>query len=161
MKRQLTRLAAVGAVAAGLTFAQTRTPAPAAQPNQSKPAMNHRAQARRHMFQELNLTPAQREQAAAIFQQARVTAKPVREQLRRNREAIAAAVKADNEAQIQQLSAVRGKLMGQITTERTEAMVRFYYELTPQQCVKADQIHQRFEARMRQRMQHRAIGSNG
>jgi Spy/CpxP family protein refolding chaperone len=161
MKRQLIRFAAVGAVAAGLTFAQTQAPAPTAQPNQSKPAMSHRAQARRHMFQELNLTPAQREQAAAIFQQARMTAKPVREQLRQNREAIAAAVKADNQIQIEQLSAVRGKLMGQITTARTEATAKFYHELTSQQRVKADQIHQRFQARMRQRMQHRAIGSNG
>lgn len=161
MKRQLIRLAAVGAVAAGMTFAQMQAPAPAAQSNQSKPAMSHRAEARRHMLQELNLTAAQKEQAKAIFQQARVTAKPVREQLRQNREAMTAAVKADNQAQIEQLSAVRGKLMGQITTARTEAMAKFYHELTPQQRAMADQIHQRFQARMRQRMQHRALGSNG
>src|SRR5580658_7942695 len=126
MKRQLIRLATIGAVAAGLTFAQAQAPAPTAQPNQSKPAMNHRAQARRHMFQELNLTPTQKQQAKAIFQQARATAKPVRDRLRQNREAIAAAVKADNQAQIQQLSAVGGKLMGEITTARTEAMAKFY-----------------------------------
>jgi Spy/CpxP family protein refolding chaperone len=70
-------------------------------------------------------------------------------------------VKADNQAKIEQLSAARGKLIGQITTARTEAMAKFHHELTPQQRVKADQMQQRFEARMRQRMQHRAIGSNG
>jgi Spy/CpxP family protein refolding chaperone len=163
MKRQLIKLATVGAVAAGMIFAQAQAPAQAqtAQSNQSKPATNHHAMARHRMFQQLNLTPAQKEHAKAIFQQARDTAKPVRDQLRQNREAIAAAVKADNKAQIEQLSAERGKLVGQLTTSRTEAMARFYRELTPQQRAKADQIHNRLQARMQQRMrQHRAIGSN-
>jgi Spy/CpxP family protein refolding chaperone len=162
MKRQLIKLAAVGAVAAGMIFAQAPAPAQAqtTQPNQNKPAMNHRAEARHRMFQALNLTPAQQEHAKAIFQQARETAKPVREQMHQNREAMTAAVKADNQAQIAKLSVERGKLVGQLTTARTEAMARFYKELTPQQRVKADQMHQRFQARMRERMQHRGIGSN-
>ena len=162
MKRQLIKLAAVGTVAAGMIFAQAPAPAQAqnTQPNVSKPAMNHRAEARHRMFQALNLTPAQKEQAKAIFQQERAAAKPVREQLRQNRAAMSAAVKADSQAQIAQLSAERGKLVGQLTTTRTEAMARFYHELTPQQRAKDDQIHQRFQARMRERHLHRAIGSN-
>jgi Spy/CpxP family protein refolding chaperone len=163
MKRQLTRLAAVGAVAAGMIFAQAPAPAqaPTAQPNQNRTATNHRAIARRHMFQALNLTPAQKQSAKAIFQQAREAARPVRDQLRQNREAMTAAVKADNKGQIEQLSAERGKLMGQLTTARTEAMASFYHELTPQQRAKADQIHQRLEARIQERVRrHRAFGSN-
>jgi Spy/CpxP family protein refolding chaperone len=140
MKRQLIKLVGMGAVAAGIIFAQTQAPAPTAQANQNKPAVNHRAAARHRMFQELNLTPAQKEHAKTIFQQASVAAKPVRDQLRQNREAMAAAVKADNQAQIAQLSATRGKLMGEITTTRSEAMARFYHELTPAQRAKADQI---------------------
>jgi Spy/CpxP family protein refolding chaperone len=163
MKRQLIKLAAVGTVAAGMIFAQAQAPAPAQaqNTNQSKPAMNHRAQARHGIFQALNLTAAQKEHAKAIFQQARDAAKPVRGQLRQNRDAMTAAVKADNQTQIAQLSAERGKLMGQLTTTRTEAMAKFYHELTPQQRVKADQMHQRFQARMRERtQQHRGTGSN-
>jgi len=163
MKRQLTKLAVTGAVAAGMIFAQAPAPAQAqtAQPKQSKPAMNHRAMARHRMLQELNVTPVQKEHAKAIFQQARETAKPVRDQLRQNREAMATAVKADNKAQIEQLSADRGKLVGQLTAARTEAMAKVYHELTPQQRAKAGQIHQRVQARLRERMrQHRAIGSN-
>ena len=147
-----------------MIFAQASAPAQTqiAQPNQTRPATNHRAMARRPMFQALNLTPAQKQQAKAIFQEARQTTQPVRDQLRRNRQTMAAAVKADNRAQIDQLSAERGKLMGQLTTTRTEAMARFYHELTPQQRAKADQIHQRFEARMQERMRHhRSLGSNG
>jgi len=152
MKRQLIKLATVGAVAAGMIFAQAPAPAPAqnAQPNHSKPAMNHRAEARHRMFQALNLTPAQKEHAKAIFQQSREAAKPVRGQLRQNREAMAAAVKADNQSQIAQLSAERGKLEGQLTTARAEAMAKFYRELTPPQRAKAEQMHR----------QHRGIGSN-
>jgi Spy/CpxP family protein refolding chaperone len=157
MKRQLTKLAAVGAVAAGMIFAQAPAPAQA----QNKPAINHRVAARHRMFQALNLTAAQKEHAKAIFQQARDADKPIRSQMRQNRDAIAAAVKADNQAQIAQLSAERGKLMGQLTTTRTEAMAKFYRELTPQQRAKTDQMHQRAQARMRERMQqHRGIGSN-
>jgi protein CpxP len=164
MKQQLIRLVAVGAVAAGMIFAQAPAPAQAqtAQPDQTRPATNHRAMARRHMFQALNLTPAQKQQAKTIFQQARQTAQPVRDQLRQNREAMTAAVKTDNKAQIEQLSAERGKLVGQLTTMRTEAMASFYRELTPQQRAKADQIHRRLQARIQQRKrQHRTLGSNG
>lgn len=163
MKRQLMKLAVVGTAAAGMIFAQAQTPAQAqnSQPKHSTVAKNHRATARHRMLQELNLTQAQKDHAKAIFQQARETAKPVRDQLHQNRVAMAAAVKADNKAQIDRLSAERGKLVGQLTTARTEAMAKFYRELTPQQRAKAEQIQQRFQARMKQRMQHRAIGSNG
>src|SRR5580658_8231668 len=112
MKRQLIKLAAVGTVAAGMIFAQAQAPAPAkaqnTNPTQSKPAMTHRAEARHRMFQALNLTAAQKEHAKAIFQQARDAAKPVRGQLHQNRDAMTAAVKADNQTQIAQLSAERG-----------------------------------------------------
>jgi Spy/CpxP family protein refolding chaperone len=163
MKRQLIKLAAVGTVAAGMIFAQAPAPAQAqtATPNPSKPAMNHRAEARHKMFQALNLTPAQKEHAKVIFQQAREANKPVREQMHQNREALAAAVKADNKTQIAQLSAERGKLMGEMTTARTEAMARFYKELTPAHRMKADQLHKQIQARMRERMQQRrGVGSN-
>jgi Spy/CpxP family protein refolding chaperone len=160
MKRQLMKLAVVGTAAAGMIFAQAPAQAQTSQPKHSNLAKSHRATARRRMLQQLNLTPAQKEHAKAIFQQSREAAKPVRGQLRQNRVAMAAAVKVNNKAQIEQLSAERGKLMGQLTTTRTEAMARFYSELNPQQRAKADQIKQRFQAHMRQRIGHRAIGSN-
>ena len=157
----------MGTVAAGMIFAQAQTPASAQtpaqtqnpQPNQPAKPMNHRATARRRMFEELNLSAAQKEHARAIFQQARAASKPIREQMKQNREAMAAAVKADNKTQIERLSATRGELMGKLTAQRTEAMAKFYQELTPQQRAKAGQLHQRAAARMHRRMQqHKAIG---
>lgn len=162
MKRQLMKLGVVGLAAAGTIFAQAQAQAPAqaqtSQPNHSTVAKNHRMTARHRMLQQLNLTATQKEHAKAIFQQSRDAAKPVRGELRQNRVAMAAAVKTNNKAQIEQLSAERGKLMGQLTTTRTEAKAKFYSELTPQQRAKAERMEQRAQAHMRRRMQRRAIG---
>jgi Spy/CpxP family protein refolding chaperone len=158
MKRTLLTLAATGAIAAGLIFAQAPAQQAPSQPNQSKPLAAHRANARHRMFQELNLTAAQKQQAKAIFQQAREAAKPVREQLKQNRLAMSAAVKANDKAQIEQLSAQRAPLMAKATAGRNEAMAKFYSTLTPQQRAKAERLHQRFEGRMRQRTAQRTNG---
>ena len=107
--------------------------------------------------QQLNLTDTQKQQAKTIFQQARQTAQPVREQLKQNRQALAEAAKAGNgEAAIQQLSARQGNLLGQMVAVRTEAFAKFYATLTPEQRTKADQLRQQFQQRMLSR-QH----SNG
>jgi Spy/CpxP family protein refolding chaperone len=136
-----------------------------AQPTQpAQPGANHktfaarRTQMRQRLMQALNLTPAQKEQARTIFQGARQSAKPVRDQLRENRTAMAAAVKADNTQQIQQLAAKRGELVSQMATVRANAMAKFYQTLTPEQRAKADRIHQAIRQRMQQRAAQRHNG---
>jgi Spy/CpxP family protein refolding chaperone len=172
MKRQIATLAAVGTMAAGMIFAQGQTtaPAPRAQQNQLQhnqgqnrvEGRNHRGEWRQRMAAGLNLTPSQKEMARTIFGQAREQAKPVRMELRQNREAFAAAIKSDNKAQIEKLSAQRGQLMAKMSANRGEAMAKFYQVLTPAQGAKADQMHQRFEAHMRQlRNEHRGTRANG
>ena len=79
---------------------------------------------RQHMMQALNLTDAQKQQAKTIFQDARQKAQPLRDQLKQNREALTAAVKADDVARIHSLTAERGKLEGQMLGIRTEAMAK-------------------------------------
>jgi Spy/CpxP family protein refolding chaperone len=156
MKKHLIRFASVAALAAGMAIAQTAPPAQA-QP----PAAHHPIRRTMHlrMMQQLNLTPAQRDQAKAIFQQARQTTQPYTQQLRQNREAMAAAVKANDGAKIRQLAAERGRLMGQVMAVRSEATARFYSDLTPAQRTKADQIHQRIAHRIQsRRMQTRTNG---
>lgn len=79
----------------------------------------------------------------AIFQNARTTAQPIRAQLKENRMALATAAKTgESDAQIQQLAAKEGKLLGQMVTIRTEAMSKAYALLTPDQRTKADQLMQ-------------------
>lgn len=158
MKRQLARLAAVGGMAAGMIFAQAQpaNPAPKAQQNQAEAKRgiearrSQRAQARKEMMQALNLTPSQKEQAKTIFGAAREKSQPVRRELRQNREAMLAAVKTNDKAQIEKLSAERGRLVAKLTTDRGQAMAKFYQVLTPAQRAKAEQMHARFQSRMRQ-----------
>jgi len=156
VKRTVIHLVATAAMVAGMSFAQ----APAA-PAQPAPGKAWRARAgafRQHMFQALNLTDAQKEQAKTIFQQARQTAQPVSEQLKQNRQAMAAAVKANDATQIEQLAAQQGNLRGQLIAIRSGAMAKFYTNLTPEQRAKADQMHQQMQQRMQQRLQNRRNG---
>ncbi len=170
MKRQIARLAALGSIAAGMIFAQAQTAQPApqgqthnaqthnAQTNQAK--RNHRFQQRQRMMAALNLTPEQKTMAKSIFGQAREASKPARMELRQNHEAMAAAVKSGNTAQIEKLSGERGQLMAKLSANRGEAMAKFYQALTPAQRAKADQMQARFQAHMRQfRTAHK--GTNG
>ena len=142
------RFAIFAALAAGMAFAQAPT-APA-QPASSYEPFARRAAVRHRLLEELNLTDAQSEQAQSIFQQAKQSARPVRQQLKQNREALAAAVKANDAAQIRQLSQAEGNLMGQLIAVRAEAKAKFYNTLTPEQKAKADQMHQMIRQRMGQ-----------
>jgi len=108
-----------------------------------------------NIAQKLNLTEAQRQQFHSIFQRAHQSAMPVREELRTNREALAAAVKADRSADIQQLATARGKLVGQMTAIYSEAGAKFYQTLTPEQRAKYDQMRLDFRQHMRDRWEQR------
>jgi Spy/CpxP family protein refolding chaperone len=105
--------------------------------------------------QKLNLTDAQRKEFHTIFQQAHESAMPVREELKANREALAAAVKADKSADIQQLATARGKLVGQMTAIYGEARAKFYKTLTAEQRVKYDQMRMDFRQQMQERWSQR------
>ena len=83
--------------------------------------------------QELNLTDAQKSQMKSIFQAARQSAAPVRQQLQQTRQSLQAAVKAGDSAQIQQLSATEGTEMGQLTAIRASARAQMFKMLTPEQ----------------------------
>jgi len=155
MKRQWIKLATAGGLAAGMIFAQAQ--APAAQPNQEKSSQTRqqwqerRRQAHERMMAELNLSPEQKTKVQAIFAKGREESKPVRAELRQNREAMFAAVKANDSAQIDKLARERGRLTAKIATMRAETMAKFYQELTPAQKAKFDEIHARRQARMHER----------
>lgn len=141
MRRILTVLATT-AMAAGMVFAQAQSPA-------NHP--NHRAMAREQWQAALNLNDTQKAEAKVIFGQARQEAQPLRAQLKQNREALEIAVKTNDKAQIAKLSAAEGQVIGKLMTVRTEAMAKFYQDLTPAQRLKADQLYH--QHRM-QRMEH-------
>jgi Spy/CpxP family protein refolding chaperone len=159
MKNHLIKFVATGALAAGMTLAQT-TPAPAPQPNHAQTRVRPHTMFRQRMMQALNLTPEQREHAQTMFHQARQKAEPIRRELKQNREELAASVKADNTAQVRSLAAKQGKLEGELLGIRSETMAKFYSTLTPEQRAKADQLHQQMRQHFQERSQHRQ-GGNG
>jgi Spy/CpxP family protein refolding chaperone len=149
MRNHLIRFGTVAAMAAGMAFAQ----APAKQ--MERPPAGHVMEQHREfherMMQELNLSDTQKQEAKAIFAKAREDAKPVREELRMNREAMHAAIKANDTAKIHSLAAKQGTLMAKMTEIRADARAKFYAKLTPEQRTKADQMHEQMKQKWEQR----------
>ncbi len=95
------------------------------------------------LAKELGLSKTQKVQLKTIRQQARQTVQPVVERLKQNRQALSAAVKAGDSAQIASLSKTQGELKGQALTIRSEAKAQIYADLTPDQRQKMDEIQSR------------------
>ena len=81
----------------------------------------------------LNLTDAQKTQMKSIFDEARQSAQPIRQQLRQTRQSLQAAVKVGDSAQIQQLATTEGNEVGQLAAIRASANAKMYKMLTPEQ----------------------------
>ena len=75
-------------------------------------------------------------------------------QMKQNRQALAEATKAGNNADIERLANEQGSLMGKMIAVRTEAFAKIYHTLTPEQRAKADQ----FRSRMHQRIENHHRG---
>ena len=153
MKPQLFQFAAVTALAAGMALAQA--PATGTRPAPQRVPFAHPVFGHEQMMQALNLTTVQQQQANTIFGDARQKAEPIRQEMRQNREALHAAVKANNTSQIERLSSHQGELQGKALAIRSEAMAKFYAILTPEQRTKADQMLSRMWRRMEERMRER------
>ena len=79
------------------------------------------------------LTDSQKAQAKAVFQEARQSAQPVRQQLIETRKEMRQAVQAGDTAKIQQLSATEGSEIGQMMAIRNSAFSKVYQTLSPEQ----------------------------
>ena len=153
MKRYLFQFAAVTALSAGIGLAQA--PATNTQPAPQKAPFRHPMFGHEQMMQALNLTATQKQQSKTIFDDARQKAEPIRQEMRQNREALHAAVKANNAPQIERLSSHQGELQGKVLAIRSQAMAKFYAILTPKQRTKADEMRSRMMQRMKERMHER------
>ncbi len=125
VRNKLAACTAVVALGAAGLFAQ-------ANPNPRR-AADHQPRFMRVMATALNMSDAQRAQAASLFKQARQSAQPVRHQLMETRASLRAAVRAGNAQQIQQLSATEGSEIGQLTAIRSSAFSQVFKSLTPDQ----------------------------
>jgi exonuclease VII small subunit len=143
MRNCFLRLAAVAVLATGALWAQ----APVTTPTQgagTQPAHRLGAGLRPgRLIRTLNLSAVQRDQARSIFQQARQTAKPVRQQLQQNRQTLENAVISGNTgAEIQQLATEQGTLLGQMLAIRSQAWSQLFNSLTPDQRTQATKTMQ-------------------
>jgi len=135
---KLLNIAGVAALAAGMAFSQS-APAHAGR-RAGQGAMMQRLGA------DLNLTDAQKQQARTIFSASRQAAQPVEDQIRQNRQALAAAVKSGaSDADIDKLSNSLGPLLAQESAIRAKSFAKFYGTLTPDQ---KDKLGDRFNQMM-------------
>jgi Spy/CpxP family protein refolding chaperone len=134
------RVAAVALLSTGLLLAQA--PGPRGERGQGKqgPRGNHMER----MATILDLNESQKTQIQGFLQQAREESKPVREQMKQNREALREAVQTNNTARIQTLSEESGRLMAQVTAAHSTAMARSYAVLSPEQREKAEKLFANF-----------------
>ena len=136
MKHAFLNVAGAAVLAAGMAFAQNA-------PAQNSPhAGRHGAQAGSmidRLSARLNLTDAQKQQAQSIFAEARKSAQPVRDQIRQDKQALAAAVKSGSQTDIDRISNNMGPLLAQASAIRAKAFAQFYATLTPDQKSKVDQ----------------------
>jgi Spy/CpxP family protein refolding chaperone len=156
MKNNWLRFALTAAMAGGMLCAAQEVGSQPAQP----PAVQHHHRGAR-MARYLNLTPAQTAQAKAEFQAARQSTQPIRAQLKQVRLGMFQAIRANDTAKIDQLSAQEAGLKGQISATRHEAFAKMYSTLTPEQRAKADQFPAHIRQMRQQRMQSHPSPSNG
>lgn len=94
----------------------------------------------------LNLTEAQKETAKALFGEARQQSETIVSELKQTHEDLAAAVKAGKgDAELTELANKQGALMGRITAIHARAFSRLYAQLTPEQKIEADRLHDRMK----------------
>lgn len=123
---------------AGMLAAQTTTAPQAQQPAKAHHRTGHAMMQR--MTAKLNLTADQQTKAKTIFDQARQQERALRPKLREERTALRAAVKADNEGQIDQILQHNSQLNIQAREIHTKAVARFYQILNPAQKAQFDQM---------------------
>ena len=157
MKNTWLRFAAAAAVAGGMLLAAQEVSSQPAQPA----VQQHRQRPGARIARYLNLTPAQEARAKAEFQSARQSAQPIRQQLKQVRLAMFQAVRANDTAGIERLSAQQAGLNGRILGMREEAFARIYSTLTPDQRAKADQIPAHFRQMRQRRFDSHQNPSNG
>lgn len=165
MKKNLTRMLGLGALATGMIFAQASSDSgqlakrPEAQRSWRESGHGQRrARFANRIANYLNLSPEQRTQAKQVLANAREEAKPLRRQLHQNRAALLDAIKAGDNARIDQITKGEAPLMAQMAAIRAHAFSKIYATLTPEQKTKADNMRQFMSHR---RMHQRTAQTNG
>ncbi len=117
----------------------------------------HKRGTRAMMFRGLDLTEEQKTQIRQIRQTSKEKIKPIREQMKANRQKLAELSAGGNfdQAQVQTIAAQQGSLSAQLIVERESVKSQIFQILTPEQKAKAAEIGAQRKQRMQERMQKR------
>lgn len=109
------------------------------------------------MFRGLDLTEEQKTQMKAIRQASKETMKPIREQMKANRQKLQTLSESGtfDEAQVQAIAAQQGTLSAQMIVEREKVKSQIFNLLTPEQKTKAAEMKAQFQQKRQERMQKR------
>lgn len=109
------------------------------------------------MFRGLDLTDEQKTQMKAIRQTSKETMKPIREQMKANRQKLQQLSEGGNfdAAQVQAIAAQQGSLSAQMIVEREKVKSQMFNILTPEQKAKAAEMKANFKQKRQERMQKR------
>ena len=118
--------------------------------------------ARAMMFRGLNLTEEQKAQIKQIRQAGKEKIKPIREQMKANRQKLAE-LSAGNfdQAQVQAIATQQGSLTAQLIVERESVKSQIFQILTPEQKAKAAEMQAKRKQRMQERIEKRSNKRGG
>ena len=109
------------------------------------------------MFRGIDLSQEQKAQMKQIRQSSKETLKPIREQMKVNRQKLAE-LSADgnfDQAQVQAIAAQQGSLSAQMIVERERIKAQIFQILTPEQKAKAAEMKAQRQQKMQERRQNR------
>lgn len=109
------------------------------------------------MLRGLDLTEEQKTQMKSIRQASRETVKPIREQMKANRQKLQTLSESGtfDEAQVQAIAAQQGNLSAQMIVQRERVKAQMFNILTPEQKTKAAEMKAQFKQKRQERMQKR------
>lgn len=110
------------------------------------------------MLRGLDLTDAQKAQVKTIMQTSRESSKPLREQMKANRQKLQTISDSGSfdQAQIQALADEQGRLTAQMIVEKEKVKSQVSAILTPEQKAKAAEMKAQFKQKREERQQKRA-----
>jgi flagellar motility protein MotE (MotC chaperone) len=152
--RWILRLMAIPALTGGMLFAAG--PATPSTPSGEASAVQQRwwQQRGERTAAFFNMTESQKQAAKTALAEARESSKASRDQLKALHHEMFQAIKANDTAKIQSLSAKEGMLIGQVMVPGNNALAKIYSSMTPAQRAKADQNPMRFRELMGLGAQH-------
>ncbi len=118
---------------------------------------HHRGGHGAKMFRGLDLTDEQKAQMKTIRQASKETMKPIREQMKANRQKLQTLSESGtfDEAQVKAIAAQQGSLSAQMIVEKERVKVQMFNILTPEQKTKAAEMKAQFQQKRQERIQKR------